>query len=54
VIAGLVAGLGGAVALLAVSARAAGHDFELADDRPGRPRRAPDAHPIDAPRIDAR
>ncbi len=54
VIAGLVAGLGGAVAVLAVSARAAGRDFELAGDHPGRSRRAPDAHPIDAHPIDAR
>lgn len=46
VIAGLVAALGGAVAVLAVSARAEGVDFELAADRAGRVRRAPDAHPI--------
>jgi hypothetical protein len=49
VIAGLVAALGGAVAVLAVSARAEGVDFELAPDRSSRVRRLPDAHPIDAP-----
>jgi hypothetical protein len=54
VIAGLIAGLGGAIALLAVSARASGIDFELAQDRAGRVRRAPDAHPVETRPIDAR
>ena len=49
VIAGLIAALGGAVAVLAVSARAEGIDFELAADRAAGLRRPPDAHPIDAP-----
>jgi len=48
VIAGMMAALGGAVAVLAVSARAEGVEFELAPDRPSRVRRPPDAHPIDA------
>ena len=46
--AGLIAGLGGAVAILAVSAsRDGGDGFELA--LPGRPRavRAADARPVD-------
>jgi hypothetical protein len=47
-IAGLTAALGGAVAVLAVSARAEGVDFELAAGRSGQVRRPPDAHPIDA------
>ena len=46
-IAGLMAALGGAVAVLAVSARADGTDFELTADRLRRPRRIADAHPID-------
>lgn len=54
VIAGLVAALGGAVAVLAVSARAEGVDFELAAERAGRVRRAPDAHPIETRSSDAR
>jgi hypothetical protein len=54
VIAGLVATLGGAVAVLAVSARAAGVDFELAPDRAGRVRRASDAHPIEPHPTDGR
>lgn len=54
VLAGLVAGLGGASAVLAVSARAEGVDFELAADRSARIRRAPDAHPIDMRPFDAR
>jgi hypothetical protein len=54
VIAGLVAALGGAVAVLAMSARAEGTDFTLAADRSGRVRRAPDAHPIDASHVDHR
>ncbi len=54
VIAGLVAALGGAVAVLAVSARSAGLDFELAAERSARARRAPDAHPIDTRPFDAR
>lgn len=53
VIAGLVAGLGGAIAVLAVSARAQGVDFELAPERSGRVRRAPDAYPIES-HLDAR
>jgi hypothetical protein len=47
VIAGLIAALGGAVAVLAASARADGTDFELAPDRSRRPRRFADAHPLD-------
>jgi hypothetical protein len=47
VIAGLIASLGGAVAVLAASARADGTDFELAADRSRRPRRLADAHPLD-------
>ena len=47
VIAGLIAALGGAVAVLAVSARADGADFELAADPSPRARRPADAHPID-------
>ena len=47
VIAGLFAALGGAVAVLAVSARADGTDFELAADRSQRTRRLADAHPLD-------
>jgi hypothetical protein len=54
IIAGLVAALGGAVAVLAMSARAEGIDFALAADRSGRVRRAPDAHPIDDRRVDQR
>ena len=54
VVAGLVAALGGAVALLAISARAEGVDFELAGDRSARLRRVQDAHPIDARPIDPR
>ncbi len=54
VIAGLIAGLGGAVAVLAVSARAKGVDFGLAADRSARAARPPDAHPIDANMFDAR
>jgi hypothetical protein len=46
-IAGLIAVLGGAIAVLAVSARAKGIDFELAADRVGVVRRAPDAHPAE-------
>ncbi len=49
VIAGLIAALGGAIAVLGVSARAEGVDFELAADRSARARRLPDAHPIDSP-----
>ena len=52
--AGLFAALGGAVAVLAVSARAQGVDFELAEGRAGRARRALDAHPIETPAIDPR
>jgi len=49
VIAGLVAALGGAVAVLAVSARADGIDFELTADRSHRSRRRlADAHPLDS------
>jgi hypothetical protein len=47
VIAGLIAALGGAVAVLAVSARADGTDFELAADHARRSRRLADAHPLD-------
>jgi hypothetical protein len=47
VIAGMIAALGGAIAVLAMSARAEGVDFELAADRLAHERRAPDAHPID-------
>jgi hypothetical protein len=47
VIAGLIAALGGAVAVLAVAARADGTDFELVVDRSRRPRRVADAHPLD-------
>jgi hypothetical protein len=48
VIAGLTVTLGGAVAVLAVSARADGSDFELAVDRTRRARRRlADAHPVD-------
>ena len=54
VTAGLVAALGGAIAVLAMSARAAGVDFELAAEGPGRVRRAPDAHPIEPRPTDAR
>ena len=54
VLAGLVAGLGGALAVLAVSARASGLDFELAPDRPGRVRREPDAHRIEGGPADVR
>jgi hypothetical protein len=54
VTAGLIAALGGAVALLAVSARAQGVDFELAADRVGRVHRAPDAHPLESPSTDPR
>jgi hypothetical protein len=54
VIAGLIAALGGAIAVLAVSARATGVGFELAPDRAGRARRAPDAHPIEPRPIDVR
>ncbi len=46
-IAGLIAALGGAVAVLAVSARADRVDFELAADPSPRVRRPADAHPID-------
>ena len=53
VIAGMVAGLGGAIAVLAVSARAEGVDFELAAEHSGRVQRAPDAHPVET-RPDAR
>ena len=57
--AGLVAALGGAVAVLAVSARAvsaraAGLDFELAPDRADRVRRAADAHPVEPRSPDVR
>jgi hypothetical protein len=48
VIAGLMAALGGAVAVLAVSARAEGDDFELSAGRSAPVRRPADAHPIDA------
>jgi hypothetical protein len=54
VIAGLVAALGGAVAVLGMSARARGVDFELAAERAGRARRASDAHPIETRTSDAR
>jgi len=54
VTAGMIAALGGALAVLAVTARAEGVDFKLAAERSARPRRAPDAHPIDARPIDAR
>lgn len=54
VIGGLFATLGGAVAVLAVSARAQGVDFTLAADRADRARRAPDAHPIEPRSLDAR
>ena len=47
VIAGMIAGLGGAVAVLAVSARADRTDFDLAPDSAGRSRRLADAHPLD-------
>jgi hypothetical protein len=46
-IAGLIAALGGAVAVLAVSARADRTDFDLAANRSGRARRPADAHPLD-------
>ena len=46
-IAGLIAALGGAVAVLAISARADRADFELAPDPSPRTRRPADAHPID-------
>jgi hypothetical protein len=49
VIAGMIAALGGAIAVLAMSARAEGVDFELVTDRSARARRLPDAHPIDSP-----
>ena len=52
--AGLIAALGGAVAVLALSARAQGTDFELAAARTGRVRRAADAHPIEPQPTDAR
>jgi hypothetical protein len=52
--AGLIAALGGAVAVLAVSARAKGVDFELAPDRVGRVHRAPDAHPLESSSTTAR
>jgi hypothetical protein len=54
VTAGLIATLGGAVAVLAVSARAEGADFELAEEPGGRVRRPPDAHPIESASGDAR
>ncbi len=54
IVAGLVAALGGAVAVLAMSARAEGTDFALVADRAGRVGRAPDAHPIDARQVDRR
>ena len=47
IIAGLIATLGGAVAVLAVSARADGIGFELSPDRSSRARRPADAHPLD-------
>jgi hypothetical protein len=47
VIAGLIATLGGAVAVLAVSARAEGTDFDLAIEHAQRARRFADAHPLD-------
>jgi hypothetical protein len=46
-IAGMIAALGGAVAVLAMSARADGTGFELAVDRSVRQRRFADAHPLD-------
>jgi hypothetical protein len=54
VIAGLVAALGGAVAVLARSARAEGIDFELAAEHPDQMRRAADAHPVETGPGDAR
>jgi hypothetical protein len=54
ILAGLIATLGGAIAVLAMSARADGSDFALLEERPGRLRRAADAHPIDARLIDHR
>jgi hypothetical protein len=47
VVAGLIAALGGAVAVLAVSARADRTDFDLVADRQPRGRRIADAHPLD-------
>ena len=47
VTAGLIAALGGAVAVLAVSARADRIDFELAASGTRRARRLADAHPLD-------
>jgi hypothetical protein len=47
VFAGLVAGLGGAIAVLAASARADRTDFELVPERRERRRRLAEAHPLD-------
>jgi hypothetical protein len=47
VIAGMIAALGGAVAVLAVSARSDGITFDLAPDRQATGRRLADAHPLD-------
>jgi hypothetical protein len=54
VIGGLVATLGGALAVLAVSARAGGVDFELAEEPVGRAHRPPDAHPIESSAAETR
>jgi hypothetical protein len=45
--AGLVASLGGAVAILAVAANVGGTGFDLSEPAPVRARRGADAHPID-------
>jgi len=47
VIAGLFAGLGGAIAVLASSARAGTTAFDLVTDHPDRRPRLADAHPLD-------
>ena len=47
VIAGLIAGLGGAIAVLAVSARSDRTDFELDLEAAAQSRRLADAHPLD-------